>query len=197
MTVNVRHLAFGLCLLAALAIWLASFEVPALFRWPQAAILPLGEWLNGALIHLLRETTIGGTTITEVSRFVAETAAWPVTWLIEAMNEGHFYDLSNGGEFWLAPPPALGVALALVLFTHALGGKGPAVMAIATFAFTMLLGLWPSTLTTLIAVLFSVLVSVAVGVLLGIWACRSARVSAMLSPVYDSSRPCRSFPISP
>lgn len=177
---------FWLCLAAALGCWALSVSVPALARWPQEAIWHLGEWLNGALHHLLREVTIAGYTVTEYSRDVANTFAWPVNWLIEAMIDGHFYDLPWGGEFWLAPPPWFGTALALALVAHALGGRGPALLAAATIAFVVLLGLWQSTMTTLIAVLFSVLISTVIGLFLGIWAFRSPRVSAILSPVYDS-----------
>ncbi|MER8395326.1 ABC transporter permease subunit [Mesorhizobium sp. M1340] len=174
------------CLVLFVAFWLLSQSVPALARWPQEAVLPLGEWLNRVLDHLLHDVTIKGHSITDYSRDVAAVFAWPVNWLIEALTEGHFYDLPGGGEFWLAPPPWFGIAAALVLLVHALGGRGPATMAAATLAFVVLLGLWPSTVTTLIAVLFSVVVSVAGGLLLGIWAFRSSKVSSVLSPVYDA-----------
>ncbi len=181
-----RYVPFGLCVLLAFGLWQLSGAVPALFRWPQDSTIQFGEWLNRALMYLLREMTIGGSTITDYSREVGGFFAAPVNWLVEALTEGHFYDLPGGQEFWLAPPPWFGIALALVLVAHALGGIGPALMTAATLAFVVVLGLWPSTMTTLVAVSFSVVVSILVGLFLGIWAYRSEKVSAILTPFYDS-----------
>lgn len=181
-----RRMGFGLCLLAAILCWLLSPSLPVLARWPDAAVWPLGEWLNGALNHALREVTIGGRTITEYSQDFADFIAFPVNWLVEALTDGHFYETAGGGEFWLAPPPWFGVALTLVLLIHAMGGAKPATLAAATLGAVLLLGLWPSTMTTLVAVLFSVVASALAGLLLGVWAARSARVSAVLSPIYDT-----------
>jgi glycine betaine/proline transport system permease protein len=181
-----RHLGFWLIIGAAVVVWMLSHQIPALARWPEALVWNLGEWLNGALIYALKDASVAGVTVTSVSQGIADIFASPVTWLIEGLTEGHFYELSNGGEFWLAPPPWFGIALVLVLLTHAVGGKGPAILAAFTFGFVALLGLWPSTIATLVAVLFSVLVSITVGLMLGIWAARSPKVSAVLSPFYDS-----------
>ncbi len=175
-----------LCLALAAVLWVMASSIPGLFRWPDAAVWHLGEWLNVSLNYVLREMSIFGQTVTDVSQGFADVIGWPVVWLVEALTEGHFYDLSGGSEFWFAPPPWFGVALALVLLTHSLGGTWPAVLATITLVFVAMLGLWPSTMATLVAVMFSVLVSTAVGLGFGIWAHRKPRVSAILSPFYDS-----------
>jgi glycine betaine/proline transport system permease protein len=134
----------------------------------------------------LRQFTIAGTSVTDVTRVVSGWIGWPVDWLIAALTEGHYYDLAGGSEYWLAPLPWFGIAALLVVLAYAAGGLRSALMTLGTLAYVLLLGLWISTVTTLVAVLFSVIAGVVIGGALGIAASRSRSVSAMLAPVYDA-----------
>ena len=175
-----------LSLAAALLLAVLSVHYDVLARWPDAYVWRLSEWLNGVLFYVLREMKIAGATVTEITRVISGWIGWPVDWLIASLTEGHYYDLADGSEYWLAPLPWFGVAALLLVLAHAAGGTRSALMTAGTLAYVLLLGLWTSTVTTLVAVLFSVIAGVVIGGALGIAASRSRAVSAVLSPVYDA-----------
>ena len=167
--------------------------IPALANFPHEWVVPAGKILGQMLTFLMDDVAIGGAKLSEITRSVASILAMPVNWTTSLLTEGLFIPLAHGGEVAIPPLPWFATAVLLVLLAYRLAGRWPAVLTAAALVYSILFGLWPSTIITLVSVVFAVAVASTLGVALGVWGHRSRAAARVLEPIYDALQTVPTF----
>jgi glycine betaine/proline transport system permease protein len=154
--------------------------------YPAQWVLDLGEPLDRLFKYLSNDLALGPVSLSDFTRAISTAIAYPLDFLVNWLTEGAYVPLPDGEELALSQLPWIGIALCLLILAWRLGGKGAVLLTGATLAFVLILGLWASTLATLVSVFFAVAISALLGILLGVLAARHERLSASLAPIYDA-----------
>jgi glycine betaine/proline transport system permease protein len=174
--------------LATLALCVVLFRGDTSFvgRFPVQAQLALAGPLDRLLKFIATDFTVGPFSLSAITRVISAALATPLDFLVSWLSEGTYVALPGGSELELSQLPWIGVASVLALVAALLGGLRGTVLTLSTLAFVYVLGLWASTMTTLVSVFFAVVIAVVIGVCLGILAAHNDWLSRLLAPLYDA-----------
>ena len=166
-----RHMNLLLALALLLATTIASVAIPALGKYPDAMTLTTApHWKNG---------------VDWITRnYFDAIEAWRVFVLIYFLNP-----LRSVFEAL----PWFGVLLLLGAVGYRLGGLGLAAVATVLGFFGAATGLWVPAMQTLYLCGASALLACVLGIPIGLWAARSERVNAVVTPVIDTLQTIPSF----
>lgn len=171
-------------------------------RWVAFAVV-LGIWVVGALAFHGQDTQdLGRSAYTEFQLWLNTVRDWveqakfdgnplfvPIDWISEALNAVvEFLQRLFSTAPFPRPTPEVGWAGVIALAawtTYVVAGVRMAVLSIVGFGLVGLLGYWEASIDTLIIVGVSVFLCVLIGLPLAIWMSRSARASAVITPVLD------------
>jgi glycine betaine/proline transport system permease protein len=159
------------------------------------------------VIFVLLATTVAGTLIPGFDKVPAAwtmtTAPWwkaGVDWLtinlfdvIELLRTTLLLYVLNPLRAAFESLPWLGVLLVVAVAAWRLGGMGLALTLAALCAFCAVTGLWVPAMQTLYLSGISASFAAALGIPIGIWASRSDRVSAFVTPLIDTLQTIPSF----
>lgn len=179
-----RPLLWALVTFAAVA--LGSFALPAgTAGTPEAPLLPISAWVDAAMNWIVRDTTLFGLSLSDITRALAAAAQWPIEMMQKLLAEGWVSGAGFNKKQILPPASWLGVTLAGSLLAWRLDGPRLALFTAASGAYLATFGLWTSAMMTLSSVLFCVLASLALGLVLGIRAHRSPGIEPTVRAIMN------------
>lgn len=175
--------------------WIAIAGALVIFGWmvlpDQARRLPAGWTLDLAgsinqVFHwLARRAEIGPFAVKDITRGMADAIELPLDLVRGLLIEGFRLHLPGVGRVEIAAFPWWALTAVWVMLAHRIGGKGAALLVLASFSYFLVFDLWESAMLTLASVSLSVVVGMAMGLFLGIWAYRRPRVEGFLTVIYD------------
>ncbi len=139
-----------------------SADLSFLLRYPTSAVLPLADWVNGAMEVLVAW-------IEPVTRLISLLLEWPMLALRDLLQ-------------WV-PWPVTILAVGL-LALHA-GGPRLLILTIAALLYIALAGFWRQAMNTMALVGVAVPLSLAIGLAVGIWAQRTRSGARVVPPSLD------------
>ena len=131
-------------------------------RWVHGTRNPVNSVANWTQLHWYGATSWLTTTVTY--------------WLIDPLQSL----LSN------TPWPV--VVLGLALLAYFVGGLRPAIVTAGCLVGAILMGLWPSSMTTLASVLIGALLTMIIGIGFGVWLGRSRMADQLIRPILDAGQ---------
>lgn len=164
---------------------LAPLLPQALREVPDALLLPLSDWIGGAMNWLARDAAIGGIAFADVTRALAAAAQWPIEVLQVILAEGWVHG-AGFNKVQIAPPLSwVGITLATALLGWRISGPGLGVLTLGAGLYLALFGLWTSAMTTLSSVLLCVVAALVLGLAIGIRAHRSPGMESAIRAVMN------------
>lgn len=175
------HWRVSLLALAVIAMVLAAPHAPAALKQvPDWLVLPAADWVGGWMNWFAREATIGGISVSVITRAVAAVAQWPAEILQLVLAKGW----TTGAGFnkvQLVPPLSwLGVTLVSGFLALRVSGRSLGVTTVFAGLYLAFFGLWTSAMTTLASVLLCVVAAFAIGLGIGIGTFRSPRIEPVV-----------------
>lgn len=171
--------------LSLASLFIASIVAGVIIPWadvyPEAAKLPLADWLGGFMNWLVRDLTFGVVTFRELTRAFAWVMQWPMTILNDVLWEG----IEFTKDFTMAPLSWLGVICAASLWGYAIGGWRIGLLNAVCFAYLAAFGMWSSAMMTMASVLVAVLLGYLLGLLIGVAACKNKHIERGVTVVLD------------
>lgn len=155
-------LVWAVAALAAAAVFLAAPYLPALFRYPEAWFVPLGDWVDGLTDRFLDAFREG-------FRAAAAVLEAPMGWLRDTLQ-------------WLPWPGSI-VLVAAVAWVA--GGRRLAIFAVAALLYMVVTGYWERTMYTMAVTAVAVPVSILLGLMIGIAAFRWKGLRRLVEPTLD------------
>lgn len=169
--------SIAIVLLGEAAIWLRDY--------PDAWVWGIARSTTIAVKYVVNDLMIGGVTLAEVTRGLANLIKQPMLLLQGILSEGFVFFDDNGQETIYRALPWPAVIFAMTAFAWWAAGIRVAIFALLSLIYFLVFGLWQPSMLTLSSVIVAVAVSFILGILLGILGYRSARANAVLMPIYD------------
>jgi len=156
----------------AAAIVVVGILLPALF--PSLAKFPTSWDVSNSIIT--NTNTFSDYVQLHWHGFTAWINQVVTTWLIDPI------------QSLLVNSPVIVTIAALVAVSFVVGRRRPAIVALICLVGVVLLGVWPSSMITLAAVLIGALFTMILGVIFGVWLGRSRWVDRVLRPILDAAQ---------
>ncbi|MGY9048771.1 MAG: ABC transporter permease [Rhodobacterales bacterium] len=147
-------------------------------RWPEAWVIPMRGWITRFFEWLGEDAGIGSYKVRDLTRFLADLLDQPLTWAEYLLYRGI-------RPLDLPPLPWVSIVLGAAILGHWVGGWRLALFSASCLLYLAVFGLWRDGMRTLTIVIVAVPFAVSIGLWLGIWAVRSRRVAAVVSPMFD------------
>lgn len=141
---------------------------------------PIADALESAVSWFRSTELLGLITGRDLMRALFSWVQFPYDFAVGLLSEG----VSLFG-FDLPPLPWLTLAGAAAVVGHAVGGWRLAVVGGGTLTYLAVFDLWEPSMLTLALVAVSAPLSILIGWALGLWAARSGRVEAVLTPILN------------
>ena len=170
-------LSIAIVLLGDAAIWLRDY--------PENRVWGIAGSTTVAMKYVVNDLMIGGMTLAEVTRGLANLIKQPMLLLQSILSEGFIFFEPGGQETVYRALPWPAVVFAMTIFAWWAAGARVAVFTLVSLTYFLIFDLWQPSMLTLSSVIVAVLVSFVLGILLGIVGYRSARANAFLMPLYD------------
>ncbi len=180
-------IVWGLALALVAALSHASDAVPWAIDYPRSWELPLRFWLSDFMKWLINEADLGLFTFKELTR--------SISWLLNQPYEAVYGLLASGVKLrfgaheeivyhlprisWVAV-----VAVVVMLGAQASGWR-LALLTGVCFLYLVVFGQWDSAMITLSSIVVAVPLGIVGGLLIGVWAARSTRTEAVITPILD------------
>ncbi len=179
---RLRPLALVLAILAGGG--LAGRHLGWIDAYPDSWIVPLKDWISGAMAWLLHEFDLGPFTFKELTRSISWLISWPLKGAQGLLYQG--LDFTILGRAWHIPhlPWAAVVGIG-ALFGLSLQGWRLAAMTAGGLLYLVLFGQWESAMETLAAVIIAVPLGALLGIVLGCVSARSRAAETAIRPVLD------------
>ena len=178
-------LAWGIALLASLALYLMREHWPWAWHYPRELSIPLRFWISDFMKWLINDFDLGLFTFKELTRSISWALYWPLSTADGLLSSGFKFERDD--EIFLTLPRLSWVGI--ILFVAALGylarGLGLALLAGGCFLYLALFGQWDSAMVTLSSIVIAVPIGVASGLALGIACYRNRRAEIIITPILD------------
>lgn len=176
-----KLLAFGAVLVLILP-WVNHFAWASTF--PANWTLNVGAQITRFLHFVTQDLTLGTWSLVDGTRLIASVIGAPQDFLSHLFTDGFVFSTASG-EIVLPAVPWFSLVFVLMVASAWLGGGKLMLLTGFSMIYFLAFGLWTSAVSTLVTVAVAIPVGCGLGVLLGIAGYRSAKIEAMLEPVYD------------
>ncbi|MEX2577205.1 MAG: ABC transporter permease subunit [Halofilum sp. (in: g-proteobacteria)] len=177
--IDVRRWFAPLAIVAAAVLAAAMHDqFPSLASYPEAATLPVQDWLSRLFDWLADELSFGLFTFQDLMD-------WLVAGLAVPLAVSRALLVSGIPDLGVPPLPWWAVLAIAGLVGHYVGGVRKALFACACLAFLVLFGMWHTAMQTLALVLVTVPLTAAAGFTIGVLASRWPRFEWALAPVLN------------
>jgi glycine betaine/proline transport system permease protein len=151
---------------------------PSAVRFPDAAVIPLSDWVS-VVMRWLREN------LSWLTRGITDILSIPLNWSFNLLAKG--WKLGPAADAAVFPRLSwVGIVAAFVLAGYKFGGTRLAALAAGCMLYIALFGQWESSMLTLALIVISVPLCIALGLAFGILAYRRPWIDdALISPLLD------------
>lgn len=152
---------------------------------PNAPWLGVAAWVDRAMTWLVRDASIGGLALSDLTRALAAAAQAPIEAMQKVLAEGWVTGAGFNKTQILPPMSWLGLTLGCAFVAYRLAGPALAIFAVVSGLYLASFGLWISAMMTLASVLFCVLVALLLGLALGIRAHRAPHIEPVVRAIMN------------
>lgn len=156
--------------------WASSF--------PSDWTLNVGAQITSLLRFVTQDFRLGTWSLVDGTRVIASIISAPQDFLSHVFTDGFVFSTASG-EHALPAVPWFSLVFVLMVASGWLGGGKLMLLSGVSLGYFLVFGLWTSAVSTLVTVAVAIPVGCSLGVLLGIAGYRSAKVEALLEPIYD------------